>query len=114
MTLPKTGLFCSILVLGAAAASLAAAPAFADRPRPVSVAFTYDPDASAETNYRNLLVKVKRACTQQGPRSIAYMPKEKACIAGMTNLVVAQLDKPDLNVAHAAATGAGRRELAAQ
>jgi hypothetical protein len=32
----------------------------------------------------------------------------------MTNLVVAQLDKPEVNVAHAAATGAGRRELAAQ
>jgi hypothetical protein len=114
MTLPQTGLICSILALGAAATSPVATPAFADGPRPVSVEFAYDPDASAATNYRNLLVKVKRACTQQGPRSIAYMPKEKACIEGMTNLVVAQVDRPEVNVAHAAATGAGRRELAAQ
>jgi hypothetical protein len=114
MTLPTTGLFRFALAFAATSTFFAIIPAFADGPRPVSVEFTYDPDASAATNYRNLVVKVKRACTQQGPRSIAYMPKEKACIAGMTNLVVAQLDKPEVHVAHAAATGAGRRELAAQ
>jgi hypothetical protein len=116
MALPKTRPVLSILALGMAAASFAAAPASAETRKPVSVEFTYNLEESAATNYRNLLVKVKRACTQQGPRSVAYMPAERACIAGMTNLAVAQIDKPDLSVAHAAAVEryAERRQLAAQ
>ena len=119
MTLPKTRqtrLFRVTVALGLGVALFPAVPASAEPGRkPVSVEFAYDPEESGVTNYRNLLVKVRRACTQQGPRSIAYMPKEKACIAQMTNLTVAQLNKPEVNVAHAAATGAtGRRELAAQ
>ncbi len=117
MTLPRTRLLYPLLALGAAATVLAALPASAQAMRtrpPVSVTFTYDPEASAATNYRNLVIRVRRACTQTGPRSITLMPNEQACIEGMTSLTVAQLDRPDLNAVYAAATerDAGRRQLA--
>lgn len=118
MPLPKTRLFCSILALGLAATSLAGAPASAERNRePVTVKFTYNPADSAETNYRNLVVKAKRACNyaHQGPLALASPTDEKICVQQMTDRAVAQINKPDLMVAHQAATGAtGRRELAAQ
>lgn len=117
MTLPRTRLFYPLLALGAAATVFAALPASAQGARirpPVSVTFTYDPEASAATNYRTLVIRVRRACTQQGPRSITLMPNEQACIQGMTSLVVAEVNRPDLNAAYAAATDrqAERRQLA--
>ena len=118
MTLPKTRLFCSILGLGLAAASLAGAPASAERNRqPVTVKFSYNPADSAETNYRNLVVKAKRACNyaHQGPIALGGPVAEEACVRQMTDRAVAQINKPGLLAAHQAATGAtGRRELAAQ
>lgn len=118
MPLPKTRLYCSILALGMVATCFAAAPASAERNRqPVTVKFTYNSADSAETNYRNLVVKAKRACNyaHQGPLALASPVDEKACVQQMTDRAVAQINKPDLMAAHAAATGAtGRRELAAQ
>jgi hypothetical protein len=116
MTLPENRPFCSVLALAVAATCLATAPVSAEPGRrPVSLEFTYDPEASAATNYRTLLVRVRRACMQEGPRSVAYMAREQACIEGMTNLAVAQINRPSLMAAHEAARGkAERRQLAAQ
>ncbi|HEX5008652.1 MAG TPA: hypothetical protein VFV70_16180 [Hyphomonadaceae bacterium] len=116
MTLPTTRIFRFAVAFAVTTTAFALIPSFAEPGRPpVSVEFTYNPEESAATNYRNLRWHVKHACEQQGPRSVQYMAKEKACVEGMTNMVVAQLARPDVNVAHAAATGVtGRRELAAQ
>jgi hypothetical protein len=116
MDLPNAKLARSLLVLGVAVTLIAALPASAQMGRirpPVSVTFTWDPEASAATNYRILQWRVKQACTQQGPRMIMVMPKEQACIKGMTDMTVAELNRPDLNVAHADATRA-ERQLAAR
>ena len=117
MFLPKARLFCSIVALGFVATSLAGAPAAAERNRkPVTLQFTYNAADSAETNYRNLLVKAKRACNyaHQGPLALGSPADEKACVQQMTDRAVAQIGKPDLMAAHQAATGAERRQLAAQ
>ena len=116
MTLPKTSVFLAILAVGAGATALSAMPASAQMFRnrqPVSVNFTYDADASAATNYRNLLIKVRRACDKNGPLALGGPAEERACVEQMTNQAVAQINRPEINVAHAAATGApDRRELA--
>ena len=115
MTLPKARLFRSMLALGLAATSLAGAPASAQMWRnrqPVTVSFTYDPDASAATNYRNLLVKVRRACPLGGPLALSNPASQRECIEQMTERSVAELNRPDLMAAHEAAKGEARRQLA--
>ena len=117
MILPNARQFCSIFAIGLVATSLAGAPASAERNRkPVTVQFTYNPDDSAATNYRNLVVKAKRACNyaHQGPLALASPTDERACVQQMTDRAVAQIGKPDLLAAHEAAVGAERRQLAAQ
>jgi hypothetical protein len=116
MTLPRTTLFCSILALGAGATCLAALPASAQhriRP-PITVHFTYNPADSAETNYRNLLVKVNRVCRPSGPLALSSPADQRICIAQMSDLAVAQVGRPALMAAHEAAKGQARRQLAAQ
>jgi hypothetical protein len=115
MALPNAKLLRSLLALGVAVTLIAALPASAQSGRirpPVSVTFTWDPEASAATNYRILQWRVKQACTQQGPRPIMVMPKERACIEGMMSMTVAQLDRPELTVEHANATELAMRQLA--
>ena len=115
MILPKARLFCSILAIGLVATSLAGAPASAERNRkPVTVQFTYNPDDSAATNYRNLLVKVKRVCRATGPLALSSPADQRVCTAQLTDRAVAQIARPDLMAAHEAAIGAERRQLAAQ
>jgi hypothetical protein len=116
MILPKTRLFLAIVALGAGATALTAMPASAQvlwrNAQPVTVNFTYDPDASAATNYRNLLVKVKRACPLGGPLALSNPASQRACIEQMTDRSVAELNRPDLLAAHEAAKGEARRQLA--
>ena len=118
MTPPTTRLFRFALAFAVTAACFALVPAFAERNRqPVSVSFKYNPADSAETNYRNLVVKVKRACNyaRQGPIALASPADREDCVAQMTDRAVAQLGRSDVMAAHQAATGiTGRRELAAQ
>jgi hypothetical protein len=116
MTLPRTTLFRSILALGAGAACLAALPASAQhrlRP-PITVHFTHNPEDSAATNYRNLLVKVRRVCRSSGPLALSSLADQRICIAQMSDLAVAQVGRPDLMAEHEAAKGAAGRQLAAQ
>jgi hypothetical protein len=70
-----------------------------------SLEFRFDPQATPEANYAHFLHRVKRACTNPGPKPLAVAVHENACVDEVMDQMIARMGRADLASVHFDRTG---------
>jgi hypothetical protein len=101
-----TKLFTAATLAFALPAALAGAAGAEAGRTTYSIEFQYNPAATAEANYRAFENKAQRECITPGPRPLALVVQERACVADIMERLVAAMGHAELARVHSERNGA--------